>query len=537
MKNDLVIIDDGFTIKATTVDATGKSAAAVVASEVELAAALKELKASFKGVRDVVVVTRDAVAGSVEFPPGAADTLGFNERNQLVQFELMSKMPQNDTMIGEVLVGRSLITHAQLQQLLTEQRESRKDRSAGNYQHLGALAVSKGFATQEEVDKSIDVQRRINQPPLGYSPLAGIGLELKASYGMPAGTEVGFMYQEVRDRWLAALKQAGFRLNAIIPFAGITRHYFGKQFANGNLVEIYDHGINIVALDGSRAVESIPFGGKPMEVEQLSNLLSRVGSSQKYIWATTDELRDLVLATGEHTNKDSQLLDDPNEVGQILGISTVNAINSMRHVVFPLKNPPKPLREQPFMPWVYAVLLAAGVVFLAENYIQQEIQPLVDDLETERLEHIEWEDQWAEASDFLGRIGTLEDDIKTNQELIANADAGIQLIDNLKNRSEFQIKLMETLMGSISEGVIIDSLESTSGDAFAVELWSITPQQGSAFVEIFSEKLSAMNLTVAVLSTRSGQGDVGVDGTEMLVSINPQIEDAPANVEELEDAE
>ena len=92
-------------------------------------------------------------------------------------------------------------------------------------------------------------------------------------------------------------------------------------------------------------------------------------------------------------------------------------------------------------------------------------------------------------------------------------------------------------MASISEGVIIDSLESTSGDAFAVELWSITPQQGSAFVEIFSEKLSAMNLTVAVLSTRSGQGDVGVDGTEMLVSINPQIEDDPANVEELEDAE
>ena len=186
----------------------------------------KEFKASFKGVRDVVVVTREAVAGSVEFPPGAADNLGFDERNQLVQFELMSKMPQNDTMIGEVLVGRSLITHAQLKQLLAEQRESRKDRSAGNYQHLGALAVSKGFTTQEEVDKSIDVQRRINQPPLSSSPLAGIGPELKANYGMPAGTEVGFMYQEVRDRWLAALKQVGFRLTAIVPFAGTARHYF-----------------------------------------------------------------------------------------------------------------------------------------------------------------------------------------------------------------------------------------------------------------------------------------------------------------------
>ena len=170
MNNYLVIIDDGFTFKATKVDATGKSAAVVVSLEVELAAALKEIKASFKGVRDVVVVTRDAVAGSVEFPPGAADNLGFDERNQLVQFELMSKMPQNDTMIGEVLVGRSLITHAQLKQLLTEQRESRKDRSAGNYQHLGALAVSKGFTTQEEVDKSIDVQRRINQPRLSSSP-------------------------------------------------------------------------------------------------------------------------------------------------------------------------------------------------------------------------------------------------------------------------------------------------------------------------------------------------------------------------------
>lgn len=533
----LVIIDDGFTIKATTVDATGKSAAVVVASEVELAAALKEIKASFKGVRDVVVVTRDAVAGSVEFPPGAAETLGFNERNQLAQFELMSKMPQNDTMIGELLVGRSVITHAQLQTLLTEQKESRKDRAAGNYQHLGALAVSKGFATQDQIDKAIDVQRRLNEPKIGYSPLAGVGPELKASYGMPAGTEVGFMYQEVRDQWLAALKQAGFRLGAILPLAGITRHYFGKQFTSGNLVELYDHGINIVALDGSGAVESIPFGGKPMDVEQLSNLLSRVGSTQKYIWAATNELRELVLATGEHTNKDSQLLDDPNESVQILGISTVNAINAMRHVVFPLKNPPKPLREQPFIPWVYAVMLAAIVVFVAENHIKKEIEPLVNDLEAERVEHEEWEDNWAEATEFLDKIGILEDGIKKNQELIATANAGIQLIGNLKNRSDFQVKLMETLMESISEGVIIDSLESTSGDAFAVKLWAITPQQGTAFVEVFSEKLSLMNLTVEVLSTRSGQGDVGVDGTEMIVSINPQIEDAPASVEELEDAE
>jgi len=536
LNNYLVIIDDGFTVKATRVDATGKSEAVVVASEVELAAALKEIKSSFKGVRDVVVVTREALVGSIEFPPGAADTLGFNERNQLVQFELMSKMPQNDTMIGELLVGRSVITHAQLKDLLAEQRESRKDRAAG-YQHLGALAVSKGFATQDQIDKAIDVQRRLNEPKIGYSPLAGVGSELKASYGMPAGTEVGFMYQEVRDQWLAALKQAGFRLSAIIPFAGLTRHYFGKQFTSGNLVELYDHGINIVALDGSNAVESIPFGGKPMDVEQLSNLLSRVGSTQKYIWAATNELRELVLATGEHTNKDSQLLEDPNESVQILGMSTVNAINAMRHVVFPLKNPRKPLKEQPFIPWVYAVMLAAVAVFVAENKIKNEIQPLVNKLEAGHLLHQKSEDDWSEATEFLDKIGILEDGIKKNQELIATANAGIQLIGNLKNRSGFQVKLMETLMESISEGVIIDSLESTSGDAFAVKLWAITPQQGTAFVEVFSEKLSLMNLTVEVLSTRSGQGDVGVDGTEMIVSINPQIEDAPASVEELEDAE
>ena len=60
----------------------------------------------------------------------------------------------------------------------------------------------------------------------------------------------------------------------------------------------------------------------------------------------------------------------------------------------------------------------------------------------------------------------LEDGIKANQELIANADEGINLIDNLKNRSGFQIKLIEMLMESISEGVVIDSLNSTSGDSF-----------------------------------------------------------------------
>ena len=162
---------------------------------------------------------------------------------------------------------------------------------------------------------------------------------------------------------------------------------------------------------------------------------------------------------------------------------------------------------------------------------------MVSDLDAERLEHQKWEDNWAEASEFLDKIGMLEDGIKKNQELISTANSGIQLIGNLRSRSGFQIQLMETLMESISEGVIIDSLGSTSGDAFAVRLWALTPQQGSAFVEVFSEKLSLMNLTVEVLSTRSGKGDVGVDGTEMIVSINPQIEDAPVSVEEIEDAE
>lgn len=533
----LVILDDGFNLKATTVDGSGQSEAVVEASEVDRVAALKEIKRTFKGIRDVIVVTNEAVSGSVEFPPGAAETIGFNERNQLVQFELSTKIPQNNTMIGEVLVGRSVINQDQLNELISEQKESRKDRSAGNYQQLGALAVSKDFATQDEIDNALDVQRRINEPKLGYSPLAGIGPELKANYGMPAGTEVGFIYQEIRDAWITALKQAGFRLKVLLPFAGITRHYFGKQFNSGNLVELYDHGINIVPLDGSGATESIPFGGKPMDVERLANLLSRIGSTQKYIWPTTEELRDLVLATGEHTNKDSHIIDEPGETVQIVGLSAVNAINSMRHVVFPLKNPPKPLREQPFMPWLYAIAIAAVLVFMCENHIQTEIQPLLDDLEQERVEHMEWEDNWSEAAEFLDKIAILEEQIKTNQELISNADNRIELVDNLRNRSGFQINLMEILMESISEGVIIDSLQSTSGDEFSIQLWAITPQQGSAFVEVFSEKLSALNLNVEVLITRSGKGDVGVDGTEMVVSINPQIENTPEKVEELEDAE
>ena len=158
----------------------------------------------------------------------------------------------------------------------------------------------------------------------------------------------------------------------------------------------------------------------------------------------------------------------------------------MRHVVFPLKNPPKPLRDQPFMPWVYAALRAAGVVF-TENHIKREIQPLIDDLETKRLEHIEWEDRWFSVK-FLGRVGMLEDGIKANQELIANADEGINLIGS-KESFGIPNQTIEMLMESISEGVI-DSLNSTSGDSFAVLALVYNAQQGSAFVEVLSEKLS-----------------------------------------------
>ncbi len=544
MNNYLVIIDDGFTYRgimpsgsgmpAAAPQQGGQSAGVQVSAAIELSSALQEFKSRFPGCSQVIVVTSEVTAGAMQLPPGAADELGFDELNQLVQFELGTRVSFSEVLLGEVLLGRGVLTHAQLQELLLTQKESRQNQSPGGYRQLGVLAVEKGYASQSEIDLALDAQLRMNAPAQDALPLAGVGAELKPSYGTSAGVEVALTTDVVRNKWVSGLKKVGLRLSALLPLAGASRSAVSRQYPDGTLLELYNHCLNVVPLDGSGAVETIPFGGKALDAEQLSSLLARVSGSPKVICTASQELHDLVVATGEHLTPEVELFDTGPGTASLDGLvasSAVSAVNSQSFPVILLKNPPKPLAQQPYTPWVVAAVLFLAAVLVAEGYIKRNLQPLEKDLEAENTAHQAAEDLLGEAADYLYQVEQARDAIAEKSTEVQRSEKELGLIASLQNRSSFHVKLMEVLMDSISEGVVIDNLASSGGDAFELTLWSITPSQGSQFVEELSKRLTREQLTMEVMDTRAGSGRVDIEGTELVVRISPQIESIPVEAE------
>ena len=541
-----VIIDDGFQLHGRVLDATGQvTATAVVEDASDLENAIGELKKTLGTAREVIVVSAAVKAGSIALPPGVVGNLGFAELNQMVQFEMAATLGQGSVMLGEILLHRGYLSSEQLAALLEQQRASRRDPSQGGFKPLGALAQESGYLGAEQLEGCLQQQLRMNQAEAGLVPVAGIGQSASATaYGEQHATTVSLVDQQVRDRWIKALRRKGFRAISMIPLVGSCAGVLAEQYqeTTGAVIQLHPTFAGVVQVaDGNpTSIEVIPFGGKPLDAERLGNLLQRINSPTKIVVPANESLADLVRATGEHKPPQVHVLEDEGglwgRVGQMAARGAQQASRLVAPSV-PLKNPRKPLTQGPLVPWVAAIMILVVGVICGEGVIEQKLVPIQEQLASQTEEHIALDDRIEQYSEWDFSI---EQEMKRRDELLAEVlpiEARNDLIANvLATRTDFYGRFLKLLMQTVGEGVIIDGLASRGGEAFTVDVWSIDPAQGGLFVEELTRRLATEGITVEVLSTRKGKGKLGIEGTELKLAVAPERQEVATSKEEDDDA-
>ena len=534
----LVIIDDGFQLRGVTVSVDGLAGATYTATAIDFSAALIEIKQQFPDSQRAILVTQQVHAGSVNLPPGAETRLGFQELNQAIYFELISRLSKPDLLLGEILLHRNIITHSQLTHLLQSQKDLRKQQQNGGHRSLGILAVKAEYATQADVDRCLDIQEQLSlQNQTFDNPVAGISLA-KPTYGSQGGQSVVITSETNRNTWIKAFKKNGFKLEAIAPLAGATSTAMLQQYESGTVIELHDTYLNIVLLgEPSASVETISFGGKPLDSTHISNLISRINSSLRIICATSEEIYKAAIATGEQTTSGVEVVPLTTDYWQWVAQS-INAdwiVNNL--TVLPLKNPPVPIREQPWFRWAVASCIFLAMILLGEFFIEQKLKPLHESLESNQNTHVKLDDQLEMLYEWEFGISEQElSQVSLEQQIVPLRGIYSVLNETLGNRNRFYLELLKTLINTDTEGVMIELFRSSSGNSFELSAWSLTPQQGNVFVEQLTKQLNLSQLSVEVLATRTATGSANVPGTELLIEISPLLEDATISAEEANNA-
>ena len=541
-----VIIDDGFQLHGRVLDATGQVTGTAVANDAsDLDAALGELKKTLGAAREVILVSAEVRAGSVALPPGVVGSLGFAELNQMVQFEMAATLGRGSVMLGEIFLHRGYMASEQLATLLEQQRASRRDPSQGGFRPLGALAQEAGYLDSSQLESCLQQQSRINLADATTVPLAGIGQTAPATaYGSQHATPVSLVAQEVRDQWAAALKKKGFKLVGLVPLVGSCAGLVTEQFqeTTGAVVQLHATFAGVVQVnDGNlTSIETIPFGGKPLDKDRLASLLQRINSPVKVVVPASDGLAELVRSTGEHATPQLHLLTDEtgiwNRIAQSVERATKQANRSIAPSV-PLKNPRRPLSQGPLVPWAVAIAVFVAALMVGEWLVESKLGPLRETLASQTDAHIDLDEKIEEYQEWNFSIERAEEQRDELLAQILPIENGNDLIENvLVTRTGFYSRLLKLLMETVGEGVIIDGLASRGGEAFTVDVWSINPAQGGLFVEEITQRLAAEKITVEVLATRKGKGKLGIEGTELTLAVVPEREQLETSDQEDDNA-
>ena len=541
-----VIIDDGFQLHGRVLNAAGQVVAtATVPDASDLEVAVAQLRKPLAAVREVIVVSAAVKAGSVALPPGVVGKLGFTELNQMVQFEMSAQLGRGSVMLGEILLHRGYLDSQQLATLLEEQRDSRRDPSRGGFKPLGTLAQEAGHLDSSQLESCLQQQSRINLVDATTVPLAGIGQAAAATaYGNQHATTVALVDQQVRDQWNRALKKSGFRAVALVPLIGSCAGVLAEQFqeTTGAVVQLHATFAGVVQInDGNpTSIETISFGGKPLDAERLGNLLQRINSPLKVVMPACVSLGELVRATGEHTTPQLHVLEDEGGIWNRIAQSADRAIQQASRLAVPsvpLKNPRRPISQEPLVPWVLAIMLFGVLLVAGEWLIEQKLTPLRAKLDSQGKTHIALDERIEEYSEWNFAIERAEERRDELQSQLLPIENRNDLIDNvLVTRTRFYSRFLKLLMETVGEGVIIDGLSSQGGEAFTVDVWSINPAQGGLFVEEITRRLAVEKITVEVLSTRKGKGKLGIEGTELKLAVAPEREQVEPSDQEDNDA-
>jgi hypothetical protein len=420
--------------------------------------------------------------------------------------------------IGQILLQNRQIKPEQIQEILSQQEadNTSKNREA-IYKPFGEIAVQLRYATQGQVDKALKKQawffaanKNANSDDLqcGWATQSpDINPDTKLFSWLAVG-----MSKPLLRQWQAAFAAQAIKLDSCYPLTGNAIGGLGlaaKTFKSSQreLLSELVFEVHAAQLTGAYLHDGVLKNCQTMLL-QPAQALSAI-SDMALSFGVENLNRVILVDALSQSDGDIKLLADdvqhvlghPVTILSRLGNSTnlglkaaaqhfMQQKNSAGLAAVPVSEPLAPLMQRPAVKAGIGAMVILALVGLAEASLQ--VRTYLIESEKAVVDK-----DLAKINEAIGRVQgkvdavkKLKDDIKEKQTEVKKLKESIELLEvGLPNRNDTIRKFLIELNRTVSDDVVIDSIEEDTILGFSITAWAINDKSAQEFVK---------NLQVAV---------------------------------------
>lgn len=554
----LVCETDGFHLRAMVISQQAKQLKVDFSAQsvaIDYQDAVKEVitrlrEQGWQG-RDAVLLTPAVLSAVIELPIAANQPRSALQMQELIRWELEPLLIQHSTTssIGQLLLAKGYLTDAQVTDVLENQQgKNKKGLGSGHgamysFKRYGDFAIELGYASKAQVDECVARQAWLRADSEDYA--CGWALQTTKS-PVNADSQVG----GATSSWLVSGANAGLMRQweaAFLAHNVVLSDVFPLVACAAELAPVSDDILLLESAYGfvaalrlqSGVVTAVDVQKRPALTELDACLesyhhLITPDINQLWLSASHDAVDDLIRQLSEIIGREVHVLPINNaqtSTGVYAVASKLLSVNATSNIAGVSVRGPRPSLFKRVD--VRAIAAALSFIFIigaleASLYVRKELAQSEHTKTSDTKK--EFDAVVAEAQAKVDAVNNLKDEIKNKTEQLVNLNARFDFFaSELATRTIFVQKLLDGLNQSVTEEVVVNSINETPNFGIRVSSWALTEKAAQQFIQSYKNATAPLGMELQDPIVRSQTGRLGLFGYDIqfrLVSLNETAIDA-----------
>ena len=563
----LVCETDGFHLHSAVIRRDGKQlkVEATARSEaLEYREAVAELLASLRSQgwrgRHAILLTPAVYSTLLELPVSPKQKRPALQMQELIRWELEPLLVQHNMRwsTGQILLAMGYLDEAQVTEVLDRQQGKHKSGGHGNiytYKRFGELAMEMGYVTQARIDECLARQAWLqavgDDISCGWTPQIiqhedGYGEEDADQSGvypwLVSGANIGMMRQ-----WEAAFAAGKVTLGEVYPLLGSAVGLL-EETDDAILLESHDGFVGGVRVQGSAVAATRLQQSRLSTVTDacLETYHGLVPPEAKKVWlaAGRAEAVELNDTLGRLLGREVHLLPQTGKdgAGKECSAAMLGAARDFFRMSGAGRSSPVSVRgpKPPVWQRAEARAVAAGILLMLIIATLEMSLHIRKDMAQARHTTVatakkEFDTIVAQAQARVDAVNKAKADIAAKEAEINKLMERFDFFAvELPTRAAFVQNLLNELVNTVGEDVVINAIEETPNLGFRVAGWALSESAAQHFIQSFKSAMAFWNVDVVDPIVRAQAGRLGMMGYDVhfrLVEMQPEPATAAADTQ------
>lgn len=480
-----------------------------------------------------MLLTPSVVLALLNLPVDPAQPRTDDEMRELVRWEMEPLLAQQIGLwsIGAILQGRGHIDQSQREAIMARSRIAGTRGGA----RFGELAVELGLVNRSQVDEALELQTLLQE----------VDQELDCGWVVAAADEMqggsGWLACAVsrglRERWVQAFELNQLQLDYLYPAIAPSVMSLAEQSMTDPVLEIH-HGLVACVTanaNGISGLQVVPLSGDNLSVGDCMEVCHELmRQSMKTLWVHGDVSNHGIVIEQLQQRLEREILPlavDQGLAGLIGACQHFLSVQLLPIARIQGKPPGPPLYKQTNF-WLIAVAvitLLAIVTLEVIDYSRHSAMQAEQQTLAIKLEKIE---------SVRNKVGSRQQAAKTAKQRLDELQKQVQTVSSkldmlqkrIPQRQRFIAGFMDSLLSSVSDELVIDSVTEAEDQVIVIKAWSLSEQGAQQFIKDLAAAMGRWEMDVRDEEVWSQSGRLGLAGYAVTLRLVQRQRTAPSSL-------